>query len=339
MAEHDDWDADWDDDEQDVEPYVPASEPPAAHAPAGDGDQQQSPARDDTPTTQTPAAAVPPEYDDEDRTGEAADYDFLDAPPVEEFVDRPTVARSRNRPTRARAVSQSGERTDLPPVQGIEPEPAPDGDDAGGAGGARGCLIPGVVIVLVVAILAAMAWALITMGPLSGLLNGDDDEDGIALPNNSTVSSPDSSSSAPTSSASAGPSSAAEAADEECADSASGTTAGNGPGSRDSGPDVILAFDHAYYVDRNGTKARGYMNDDITGTTAKSLQEAIDELPEETAHCLKIRPKDDEEDVYLVDLIVFRDQGDEIVRSVDEQTIYVDENDGEYSIVGIINPE
>ncbi|MFL0579469.1 hypothetical protein [Dietzia sp. 179-F 9C3 NHS] len=312
MAEHDDWDDDWDEDDQDVEPYVPNGDASAPTAPDGE-------------STTVPASSgpIPPAYSDEP-DHEHDDY-MIAAPPVEEFAERPTVARSRNRPTRARAVTQSGESTDLDPMATPEPEPEP--------GRRRGCLVAGLVLLLVSAILAVMAWALVTMGPLSGLL-GEEDED-LALPPASTSSAPPMSSS--TTTAETSPRTASQAADEECSDAPRGTTAGNGPGSRDSGPEVILAFDHAYYVDRNGTKARGYMSDEITGTTAETLQEAIDALPPETSHCLKIKPKPEEQDVYLVELIVFRGSGDDIVKDVDEQTIYVEKKDDKYTIVGIIN--
>jgi len=316
MADHDDdWDDDWDDDDQDVEPYVADTGPHATPPPAEPG-----------PTVEIPAVSPAiPSYDTE---AGHDDDGMLAPPPIEEFADQPAVARSRSCRTRARAVTQSGgTEIDPMPRPETEPEPAPSRKS--------GCLGVTIVVALVVAILAAMAWALITMGPLSGLM-GDGDDDGEPLrvpePQQTTATSP----ATPTSQAPA-IQSAQAAADEECSDSPRGTVAGNGPGSRDSGTDVILAFDHAYYVDRNGTAARGFMSEEITGTTAESLQEAIDELPEETAHCLKMRPQEGEEGVFLVDLIVFRSDGQELVRTEDEQTIYVEEVDGKYSIVGIIN--
>lgn len=315
MADHDDdWDDDdWDDDDdQDVEPYNPEPAPPAAPSPADPG-----------PTTEMPAV---PSYDDE--AGHADDDGMLAPPPVEEFANQPAVARSRSRRTRARAVTQSG-GAEIDPVPAAEPEPEAEPSRR------SGCIGVTVVGVLVVAILAVMGWALVTMGPLAGLM-GDRDDDGEPLkvpePQQTTAQS-----SVPPTSQAPVVESAQDAAAEECSDSPRGTVAGNGAGSRDSGTDVILAFDHAYYVDRNGTAARGFMSEEITGTTSESLQEAIDELPDETAHCLKMRPKDGEEGVYLVDLIVFRNDGQELVRTEDEQTIYVEETDDEYSIIGIIN--
>lgn len=314
MADHDDdWD-DWDDDDQDVEPYVPE---PTSEAPP-------SPA-DPSPAVEMPAAsASAPTYDDEPGYD---DDGMLAPPPIEEFANQPAAARSRIRRTRARAVTQAG-GTEIDPAPPAEPETEPQPSHR------SGCIGVTVVVVLVVVILAAMAWALVSMGPLSGLLGGDDEDEPLQVPGAQPTTA--TSSAAPTSEAPA-VQSAQDAADDECSDSPDGTVAGNGPGSRDTGTDVILAFDHAYYVDRNGTAARGFMSEEITGTTADSLQEAIDELPEDTAHCLKMRPQEDEEGVYLVDLIVFRNNGDELVRTEDEQTIYVDEQDDEYSIIGIIN--
>lgn len=310
MAEHDDdWDDDWNDG-QDVTPFVPA--------------EQAAPAR---PGPATSAGHAPPAYSD--GADDADDFGMLAPPPVDEFAERPTVARSRNRPSRARSVSQSGRGEQLDPVELDEPmadEPEPMSKPG------RGCFLAS--FGAIVLILAVIVIVMVKMGPLAGLL-GDDSDGEIAMP---PASSSMSASQSPTTQV-APVKTAADAADEECAISPRGAEVGNGPGSRDSGPEVIMAFDHAYYVDRNGTKARGFMSEDLTGTTAQSLQGAIDELPEDTAHCLKIRPKEDEEDVFLVDLIVFRGEGDQIERTASEQTIYVEEVDGEYTIVGIINPE
>ncbi|PZU00896.1 MAG: hypothetical protein DI630_13455 [Gordonia sp. (in: high G+C Gram-positive bacteria)] len=317
MAEHDDkdWDDDdWDDDDdQDVEPYVPEPAPPAAPSPADPG-----------PTAQMPAV---PSYDDDPVHSD--DDGMLAPPPIEEFADQPAVARSRSRRTRARAVTQAG-GAEIDPVPAADLEPEPETEPSRRSG----CIGVTIVVVLVVAILAVMGWALVTMGPLAGLMGDDDDVDPLQVP--APQQTTQQSSATPTSAAPV-VQSARDAADEECSDSPAGTVAGNGPGSRDSGTDVILAFDHAYYVDRNGTAARGFMSEEITGTTSQSLQEAIDELPEDTAHCLKMRPKEGEEGVYLVDLIVFRNDGQELVRTEDAQTIYVEEADDKYSIIGIIN--
>ena len=312
MADHDDdWD-DWDDDDQDVEPYVPDS-----------GPQDETAPDEPEPTVQMPAAAPPiPDYDDEP----AADDDgMLAPPPIDEFANQPAGARSRNRRTRARAVTQTGS-------QEIDPLPVEEPEDAAATPRHKsGCLGIAVVVLLVAVILAAMGWVLVTMGPLAGLLSDEDDDTPLQLPE------PQPTTSAPATTEAPKVESAKAAADKECSSAPQGTVAGNGPGSRDSGTDVILAFDHAYYVDRNGTAARGFMSEEITGTTAESLQKAIDELPENTAHCLKMQEKEDEKDVYLVDLIVFQNDGQELVRTEDEQTIYVEEVDGDYTIIGIIN--
>ncbi|MGC0366412.1 hypothetical protein ABH922_004396 [Rhodococcus sp. 27YEA15] len=70
-----------------------------------------------------------------------------------------------------------------------------------------------------------------------------------------------------------------------------GVVRGAGPGGTGSGADVILAFDHAYYVDRNGAKARTFLVPDaeVKSATAEELQAGIDTVPQGTEHCVEIR--------------------------------------------------
>ncbi|MCQ4119486.1 hypothetical protein [Rhodococcus tibetensis] len=67
-----------------------------------------------------------------------------------------------------------------------------------------------------------------------------------------------------------------------------GTVTGNGPGGTSDGTETILAFDHAYYVERSGAKAREVVTADAPMGSAEAIQRGIDSLPEGTEHCLAI---------------------------------------------------
>lgn len=73
-----------------------------------------------------------------------------------------------------------------------------------------------------------------------------------------------------------------------CAEGTKGNvTTGAGPGGQSSGPDVIKAFDYAYYVLRSGERARAVAVPGAVGSV-QDLQKAIDALPQGTTHCLSI---------------------------------------------------
>ncbi|WP_119699118.1 hypothetical protein [Rhodococcus ruber] len=63
---------------------------------------------------------------------------------------------------------------------------------------------------------------------------------------------------------------------------------GNGPGGRDTGPAVIQAFEHAYYVQRDGTAVAQLMV--LPGT---DIQTFIDAVPAGTEHCVTVLPTED----------------------------------------------
>lgn len=65
-------------------------------------------------------------------------------------------------------------------------------------------------------------------------------------------------------------------------------TRGNGVGATDSGPDVILAFQHAYYVGRDGTQARAVVAPDANVPGADVIQAGISTVPAATTHCVAI---------------------------------------------------
>ncbi|RJO75178.1 hypothetical protein D5S18_17605 [Nocardia panacis] len=65
---------------------------------------------------------------------------------------------------------------------------------------------------------------------------------------------------------------------------------GNGVGSTDSGPDVILAFQHAYYVARSGVAARQVTTPDASVSPAEVIDTGITSVPGDTRHCVLITP-------------------------------------------------
>ncbi|MFD3706836.1 hypothetical protein ACFWUP_27175 [Nocardia sp. NPDC058658] len=76
-----------------------------------------------------------------------------------------------------------------------------------------------------------------------------------------------------------------------CADEVRGNlTIGRGPGDTNSGPGVILGFEHAFYTDRSGEKARSFVAPEAdTVGTAPIIQDGIDKyIPLGTTYCAQI---------------------------------------------------
>ncbi|SUA80355.1 Uncharacterised protein [Nocardia otitidiscaviarum] len=65
---------------------------------------------------------------------------------------------------------------------------------------------------------------------------------------------------------------------------------GNGPGGTRTGPDAILALQHAYYVARSGALARELVAADAAVPSAADIQAGIDTIPPLTTHCVQIAP-------------------------------------------------
>lgn len=95
------------------------------------------------------------------------------------------------------------------------------------------------------------------------------------------------------------PASPAQIATADCeqrrdADEVSGTD----PGGTSSGPDAILAFERAYYVQRSGSAARAVVADDATVSSAsagpsafppaENIQRGINEVPVGTRYCVQV---------------------------------------------------
>ena len=62
------------------------------------------------------------------------------------------------------------------------------------------------------------------------------------------------------------------------------------PGDQKSGPGVIAAFEHAYYVTRSGTAVRALTTPDTSLPAKETIQAGIDTVPKGTTHCVRITP-------------------------------------------------
>lgn len=60
------------------------------------------------------------------------------------------------------------------------------------------------------------------------------------------------------------------------------------PGDQKSGPGVIVAFEHAYYVTRSGTAVRALTTPDSSLPAKEKIQAGIDTVPTGTTHCVRI---------------------------------------------------
>ncbi|MFB7875081.1 hypothetical protein ACFC06_07475 [Nocardia sp. NPDC056064] len=78
-------------------------------------------------------------------------------------------------------------------------------------------------------------------------------------------------------------------------------------GGTDSGPDVVLAFQYAYYVTRSGTEARAVVTPDAEVAPAAVIQRGIDTIPVGTTHCVRITTVAD--DRFTVEVTEFRPAG------------------------------
>ncbi|WP_435593054.1 hypothetical protein [Nocardia sp. bgisy118] len=109
-------------------------------------------------------------------------------------------------------------------------------------------------------------------------------------------------------------------------------TRGNGAGSTDTGPDAILGFQYAFYVERSGERVRKFVAPDAANiSTGEVIQKAIDEqIPKGTTHCLwmfEVAPG-----TYEVDLREHRPDGSTIVY---KQTVITVEKDGKTLVSSI----
>lgn len=77
--------------------------------------------------------------------------------------------------------------------------------------------------------------------------------------------------------------------DADCPDATDGpVTTGRDAGGTVGGPEVIKAFEYAYYVQRSGAKAREQVAPLGKPGSAEQMQASIDRLDPATLHCVKI---------------------------------------------------
>ncbi len=152
------------------------------------------------------------------------------------------------------------------------------------SGGRKPLLIGGVAVALVA--IASAATVVVLQG-------GDTATEGTPKPVAAATTSV-------TSSTSTSPEAAAPAP-VWCAEStADGRSVGRGPGSTSDGPGVIRAFDHAYYVERDGARVASLM---VAPNAVPEIQKFIDGVSLGTEHCVTIASTPDP-NVYNVDLLL-----------------------------------
>lgn len=117
-----------------------------------------------------------------------------------------------------------------------------------------------------------------------------------------------------------------------CADSTEdGRVTGSGPGSLESPAGAVLAFDHAYYVDRSAEKAFEAVAPSSRMTEEQLRVDGIDRLAEGTTHCVQVSEL--APTLLEVELTEFPPGSDPVVI---RQRVRVAENsDGTWGIVSI----
>ncbi|WP_150403246.1 hypothetical protein [Nocardia colli] len=71
---------------------------------------------------------------------------------------------------------------------------------------------------------------------------------------------------------------------------------GTDPGGTANGPDAILAFEYAYYVERSGYRARAVVADNAIVSPAEQIQRGINQIPVGTRYCVQITRTRDGDD-------------------------------------------
>lgn len=264
------------------------------------------------------------ELADEDETGSATDPTSSGAVGVVRTLPVVTLAVSdlNTQPDWASEwdlPSTDPEPTPTTPDEGERigiPEPPPGSDRARGRSRRTKAAVGGA---------AAAVLAVLVGGTAIALASGSDEPDAPAsleVPGTTTASP------------AAGTSVAgAQAASSWCPSSVKGDViSGNGPGGTGSGPDAILGFQYAFYVDRNADKARGFATPEAAATQLSTLQAGIDDgVPVGTEHCVLIRPSG-QPGVFAVEMVQKAADG-AIVRYA--QTISTTVRDGKTLIAAI----
>lgn len=164
-------------------------------------------------------------------------------------------------PAESRASGSGLSWADDPIAKRLAPS-APAAPPSTGSNGNMRWIVTGVAAAL--ALVIALVVIVVAVG------GGDDDEPGDAT--------------------AAPPPPSTTAAALSCPASREGNVVvGNGKGGTDNGPDAILGFQYAFYVDRSGERVRQFVAPDGRFSSAADIQKAIDEsIPQGTTHCLRI---------------------------------------------------
>ncbi|MGW4717393.1 hypothetical protein [Nocardia sp. NPDC004260] len=103
------------------------------------------------------------------------------------------------------------------------------------------------------------------------------------------------------------------------------------PGGTGSGPDAVLSFQYAYYVERSGDRARAAVAADADVQPAWVIQRGIDSVPIGTTHCVRIVTVADNR--YSVEVTEYRPGG--APATYNRQTVTTAVIDGRTLITGI----
>ncbi|MFI2560212.1 hypothetical protein [Nocardia farcinica] len=103
------------------------------------------------------------------------------------------------------------------------------------------------------------------------------------------------------------------------------------PGGTTSGPDAVLGFQYAYYVERSGERARQFVAPAAAVPAAAVIQRGIDSIPAGTTHCVRIAALGDT--MYAVEVTEYRPGG--APATYNKQMVTTEVIDGRVLIAGI----
>ncbi|KAA8884505.1 hypothetical protein F3087_33435 [Nocardia colli] len=109
------------------------------------------------------------------------------------------------------------------------------------------------------------------------------------------------------------------------------TVRGAETGGTTTGPDAILAFQYAYYVERSGEQVRQVVAPEANVSPAQTIQRGIDTIPVGTTHCVRIVTISDNR--YSVEVTEYRPGG--VPATYNKQTVTTAVIDGRTLITGI----
>lgn len=244
-------------------------------------------------TAETPVADTAPAPHPDHDTG---DDPYATAPDwVRAHIPRgPLVISQRSRGGLKSAIGRARPPRPTPAPESAEAPAVPVTDTAAAAPAKRDgdrsrtwMLVGGGV-----AVLAVVSAAVVTT-----MTGSTDEPQAPPLPSSSVVASP--SATPTTTEAVAAPAWCAPVTEPD-------RIVGNGPGGRESGPAVIQAFEHAYYVQRDGKAVA-----ELMVLPGNDIQSFIDAVPAGTEHCVTVLPTEDPNRWSVDVLLKFPPVGDE----------------------------